>query len=94
MIGVGMMHVPESKNPVTKKWLRRIAGRRLVTIELGAGLAVPTVRFKCESRASTLIRINPREADAAPGAVSIRLGALEALNRIADEPSMQKRCSG
>src|SRR5262245_61621419 len=60
-------------------WLRSLAGRRVVAIELGAGLAIPTVRDECEHRGDVLIRINPREADVPPGGIPIELGALEAL---------------
>jgi NAD-dependent SIR2 family protein deacetylase len=63
-------------------WLRRVAGRRVVAIELGAGLAIPTVRNECERRGQLLIRINPREADVPPGGIALELGALEALRRI------------
>src|SRR5712691_992809 len=44
-------------------WLKTVAGKRLVAIELGAGLAIPTVRYECEGRADVLIRVNPRESD-------------------------------
>ena len=53
----------------------------VVAIELGAGLAIPTVRRECEACASMLIRINPREADE-PGGISLPLGALAALERM------------
>jgi NAD-dependent SIR2 family protein deacetylase len=63
-------------------WLRRVRGRRVTAIELGAGLAIPTVRYECEARSQTLIRINPREAETNAGGISLPLGALEALTRI------------
>ncbi|MDY3555562.1 Sir2 family NAD-dependent protein deacetylase [Gemmata sp. JC717] len=63
-------------------WLERVAGRSLVTVELGAGLGVPTVRDECEARGQLLIRINPREADTPAGGISLSLGALEALEAI------------
>jgi NAD-dependent SIR2 family protein deacetylase len=63
-------------------WLRRVEGGSVVAIELGAGLAIPTVRHECESRANLLIRINPREADTPPGSIALPLGALEALSEI------------
>jgi hypothetical protein len=44
--------------------------------------AIPTVRAECEAHATTLIRINPREADTPTGGISLPLGALEALSRI------------
>lgn len=66
-------------------WLTelRAAGARLVVLELGAGLAVPTVRFTSESVArrlgGTLIRVNPREPETPSGGISIAAGALEAI---------------
>lgn len=63
-------------------WLRNIDETRLVTIELGAGLAVPSVRIECESLAGTLIRINPREADVPENGISLPVGALAALRGI------------
>ncbi|MGM0556919.1 MAG: SIR2 family NAD-dependent protein deacylase [Myxococcota bacterium] len=67
-------------------WLDRNAGRRTVIIECGAGTAVPTVRHRCERLASRddvdLIRINPREAHGPESALSIAMGALEALREI------------
>ncbi len=62
-----------------EEWLRRVDGKRVVAIELGAGLAIPTVRYECERRGNVLIRVNPREADTPEGGIPIRTGALEAL---------------
>ena len=64
------------------QWLSRVQGRRVVAIEMGAGLAIPTVREECESRGDVLIRINPREAEAPPHGIPLALGALEALGKI------------
>ena len=63
-------------------WRRSLRGQRLVVIELGAGTHVPTIRLECESAAETLIRINPREPQAPAGAISLPLGALDALTQI------------
>lgn len=64
-------------------WLGEV--QRPVVIELGAGTAIPTVRYFGEhlvrSRAH-LIRINPDEAEVAPRHVGLRLGALEGLQAI------------
>lgn len=65
-----------------QQWLRTVNPDRLVTIELGAGLAVPTVRIECESQSGTLIRVNPAEADVPPGGISLPVGALQALRTI------------
>ncbi len=57
-------------------------GGRLVAVELGAGTAIPTVRHTCARHATTLVRINPREAHGPPGTLSLPLGALAALEAI------------
>jgi len=59
-------------------WLRDLSkeGRRVVVLEIGAGIAVPTVRLKSEQVArlcsASLIRINPRDFDV-PTAADIGL---------------------
>ncbi len=69
-----------------RRWLAASEGRRLVVIECGAGTAIPTIRLRCEelarARGGTLIRINPREAEAPAGAISLPLASLEALGAI------------
>ncbi|XP_065196099.1 NAD-dependent protein deacylase-like [Sycon ciliatum] len=64
------------------------AKEAFVVVEIGAGLAVPTVRMKSEYTVrqgnGTLIRINPREPEV-PGNgdhVSLAIGGLDALQRI------------
>lgn len=66
------------------RWLEQVRGSRFVVIELGAGLAVPTVRYECERHSATLIRINPRDPHVPPGGISLPMGALYALQRIAN----------
>lgn len=63
-------------------FLRSVRGSRLVAIELGAGTAIPTVRWECARRGTSLVRINPREASGPPGTVGLAVGALEALQAI------------
>ena len=70
-------------------WLRQLRERnaKLVAIELGAGVAVPTVRYECEGRAAQfddarLVRINPRDRQAPRGSVVIGGTALESLPAI------------
>jgi NAD-dependent SIR2 family protein deacetylase len=61
------------------------AHAKIVVIELGAGRAIPTVRWLAEAwhgQGATLIRINPREAKVPDGAISLRLGAREALEQL------------
>lgn len=61
-------------------------GSRVVLIEVGAGLAVPTVRYTSErlqrKLGATLIRINPREAEGPKGTVSIAGFGLATLAKI------------
>ncbi len=64
------------------RWLKSVADKRVVAIEFGAGLAIPTVRYECEGRADLLIRINPRESVTPRGGISLACGALEAIQRI------------
>ncbi len=67
-------------------FLRDAAGRRLVAIELGAGTAVPTIRFASERLGrlpdAVVVRVNPREPHVQPPHLSIAAGALEALSAI------------
>jgi NAD-dependent SIR2 family protein deacetylase len=67
-------------------WLHNVRGARLVVIECGAGMAIPTVRWFCERQAEAmnclLVRINLREPAAPEGHVKIGLGAREALEAI------------
>jgi NAD-dependent SIR2 family protein deacetylase len=63
-------------------WLRSVERQRVVAVELGAGLAIPTVREECEARGTVLVRINPREAETPAGGISLPMRALEALGAI------------
>jgi len=70
------------------EWLQQIQKDRyrLAIVELGAGTAVPTVRYTSESVADrfngTLIRINPRDYQVPDGHISIPLGAKEGVEKI------------
>jgi len=57
---------------------------RLVTIECGAGTAVPTVRHHCERLPGLLVRINPREPQVPRGAIGLASNAAAALDRLAE----------
>ena len=63
-------------------WRLSISRKRLVVIECGAGMAVPTVRTQCQSSGGTLIRINIRDSRSPPGGISLPVGAIEALTEI------------
>jgi NAD-dependent SIR2 family protein deacetylase len=64
------------------QWLKQAEGLRIVAIEMGAGLAIPTVRLQCESAARAVIRINPTDFQMPPGGVSLPLPAAEAIDLI------------
>lgn len=67
-------------------WLAGTRGRRLLTIEVGAGTAIPTIRRIGERTAerprTTLVRINPQDIEDGGEIVVLRLGALQALSSI------------
>ena len=69
------------------EWLEDLGAASVVIIELGAGLAVPTIQIMSEDftdrPGGTLIRINPREPAVPPGHIALPSGALPAL-RILD----------
>lgn len=69
-----------------RDWLDESSDLELAVVEAGAGTSVPTVRMQCEQVArrtgATLVRINPDEPAAPPGAISLEMGALSALRRI------------
>jgi NAD-dependent SIR2 family protein deacetylase len=60
--------------------------RRLAVIELGAGEAIPTVRYTSERIAErlggALIRINPREYKVPAGHIGLALGAADGIQSI------------
>jgi NAD-dependent SIR2 family protein deacetylase len=72
----------EDQRGAFETWLSKVVGSRIVAVEMGAGLAIPTVRRLCEQISHALIRINPREAETPDGGISLPLGALEALGKI------------
>jgi NAD-dependent SIR2 family protein deacetylase len=67
-------------------WRSTLRGQRLVVVECGAGIAVPSVRRLCEhivgQFGGTLIRINVREPQVPPGGIGLAAGALETLRAI------------
>jgi len=63
-------------------WLRSVG--RLLTVEIGAGTHIPTVRLLGERLSGRLIRINPGEAQLPAGkGVAIACGGLAGLRAIA-----------
>ena len=71
----------EAQSARLQAWRARV--RKLVVIELGAGVDVPSVRRMSERQGAPLVRINPRasQLDGAQG-IGLALGALEALKRM------------
>jgi len=69
-------------------WLENLKknNAKLVVIELGAGISIPSVRMKSKVMIkdynATLIRINPREADVPENQISIAKGSLEGMEEI------------
>jgi len=60
---------------------------KIAIIEIGAGDSVPTIRIMSEYiqqkvDGATLIRINPMDSDGPEGTISVKVGALEAINTI------------
>jgi hypothetical protein len=88
MFGDGSWHPARTgqQEAALRRWLASVAGSRVVVIELGAGTAVPTVRWQCETLtrrlAATLVRINPREPEGPAGTIQLPLGALAALEAL------------
>jgi NAD-dependent SIR2 family protein deacetylase len=68
-------------------WLKEVRDRKVVIVECGAGVEIPSVRERSEEVAEevngTLVRINPNHADIPAGHLSIACGAREALEGIA-----------
>lgn len=84
MFGDGHWLAQRSEEQMTRyrAWLSGMRGKRLAVIELGAGHAVPTVRWECETRGGQLIRVNPRDDDVPPGGIRLPVGALEGLQQL------------
>ncbi len=69
-------------------WLQDLKKKsaRLAIIELGAGMAVPTVRITSEQVArrmgGSLVRLNPRESAVPPGHIGLATSALEGIREL------------
>jgi NAD-dependent SIR2 family protein deacetylase len=72
--------------------LQTVQSSRLVIVECGAGMALPSVRRFCErvvqTHCATLIRINPREPSVPEGHIGLAMGALEGLRAIQEQLDM------
>ena len=73
------------QNENFQSWVDSNKSKPLIILEMGAGLAVPTVRSTCErlldqwENEATFVRINPRDVSSIKGIVTLKMGALEAL---------------
>ncbi len=78
----------EAQQERLEKWLERLSQSRarLVVVEIGAGSAIPTVRWTCETLSqrfgAPLVRINLREAPGPRGCLSLAGSALEVLRSL------------
>jgi NAD-dependent SIR2 family protein deacetylase len=85
-----LSHRMEAQQHRFAGWLNGLAqsSAKLAVIELGAGSAIPTVRYTSErvvkSKGGTLIRINPREHEVPSGQIGLPFGAAEGIGRICD----------
>lgn len=71
----------ERQHTRLQAWLART--QRTVVLEIGAGTAIPTVRYFGEEAGCPLIRINPTECEVGLARdIGIPLGALEGITRI------------
>lgn len=74
-------------------WIHKLKSNnaKIVIIELGAGTAIPSVRYNshsiCDTLGAKLIRINPRDFDCTDGQIGISAGGLEALTEIYNQYS-------
>jgi NAD-dependent SIR2 family protein deacetylase len=69
-------------------WQKKNRGEPLVIVEVGAGLAIPTVRYISEDAVleygGRLVRINPRDFAVPAGHIGLRMTALAGLQRLDD----------
>jgi NAD-dependent SIR2 family protein deacetylase len=68
----------EQQEARLQAWLSKV--ERLVVIEIGAGKAIPTVRYFSEQNGPRVIRINPRDFGIAPHhGIGLARGAIDGL---------------
>ncbi len=75
----------QSQRQRYRNWKSIVSDKSIAVIELGAGKAIPTVRYESESQHGSLIRINPRDSDGPINTISIAMGAAEAIEAINNE---------
>jgi NAD-dependent SIR2 family protein deacetylase len=76
----------QEQGALYQSFLADVGTDLLVIVEMGAGVAVPTVRYQGErlaqARNARLIRINPRDPEVPAGEISLPMGAVESLREI------------
>ena len=88
--GSWLSHRTDAQQARFDQWVGNLANSsaRLVVVELGAGSAIPTVRYTSErvvkNIGGSLVRINPREHDVPRGHVGLPVGAAEGIRRICE----------
>ncbi len=69
-----------------RSWLADVGFDPVAIVEMGAGVAVPTVRYQseqlCRAKKARLVRINPRDPEVPAGEISLPMGALEGVRQI------------
>ena len=79
-------HRAQAQRARLERFLEEQDQRRLLVVELGAGTAVPTIRFTSERLGrrgdARLVRVNPRQPEVDPPHLSLPVGALEGLQGI------------
>jgi len=75
-----------------RSWHHETRGEPLVVVELGAGVAVPTIRMEGENVArgsnAHLVRINPRDANVPSSEISLPMGALAGLQALDEKVNL------
>lgn len=75
----------DAQHSALDDWLEARADARLTVIELGAGTAIPSVRYRSEelqNRGAKLVRINPAESTGPAGTISLKSKALIAIREL------------
>jgi hypothetical protein len=78
----------DKQEALFNRWIKSQASKKLAIIEIGAGVAIPSVRMQGEHIAkryqhATLIRINPRDFTFDKrNSISLPLGGLEGIKAI------------
>ena len=76
-------HREAKQRQIFTNFLKKIGSAKLAILEFGAGVEIPTIRNLSEIVAqdfnATLIRVNPRDYSVPNGAISLKMGAKEAI---------------